>query len=95
MPYIYPLDHNSVSLYLRKRKSENMFNKYKSPETFISKTLNNDSMLLIMNKNILYLTHTVDKCLTILRKMQIDTDLQTQVDDFHEDSAHEEDKEPD
>ncbi len=73
-------------LYLARRKSEDMFNKYKSPETSISKTLNNDSMLLIMNKNILYLTHTVDKCLVLLKRMQIDTDLQTQVDNFHETS---------
>ena len=63
-----------------------MFNKIKSPETLFSKTLPPDNMLLIMNKNILYLTHTIDKCLVLLKRMQIDTDLQTQVDQFHETS---------
>ncbi len=63
-----------------------MFNKIKSPETLFSKTIPNDNMLLIINKNILYLTHNLDKCLALLRKLQIDNDLQTQVDDFHETS---------
>ncbi len=63
-----------------------MFNKPKSPETLVSKTLPPEITLWTLNQNILYLTHTIDKCLTILRRMQIDTDLQTQVDDFHETS---------
>ncbi len=72
-----------------------MFNKIKSPETLFSKTIPNDNMLLIINKNILYLTHNLDKCLTLLKRMEIDDKLQTQVDEFHEDAAQEEDKEPD
>ncbi len=62
-----------------------MFDKIKSPETLFNKTMPSQEYL-IMNKNILYITHTVDKCLSLLKKMQIDSDLQSQVDDFHETS---------
>ncbi len=77
-----------------------MFNKIKSPETLFNKTISDENMLLIVNKNILYLTHTVDKCLSLLKKMQIDDDLQKQVDDYMEtspqtDSTTKEDAEPD
>ncbi len=61
-----------------------MFYKSKSPETFISKPLD----LTILNQNILYLTHTMDKCLRVLKEMQSDKALQKQVDDYFEDDNH-------
>ncbi len=42
-----------------------------------------ESKLEIMNKNLLYQTHQSDKCLSILRRMELDNKLQTQVDDFN------------
>ncbi len=57
-----------------------MFNKIKSPETLFNKTLT----LTILNGNILYLTHTVDKCLAILNEMQSDKGLQKQVNEYFE-----------
>ncbi len=56
-----------------------MFHKLKSQRTLISSTLNLD----ILNKNILYLTHEVDKCVSMLRRMELDSHLQKQVDDFY------------
>lgn len=70
-----------------------MFNKNKSPETFFSKTLPNDNMLLIVNKNILYLTHQVDKCLKLLQELKVNEDLQMQVDDFFTKTSPQTDKE--
>ena len=61
-----------------------MFNKPKSPETLVSKTYDPDAMLWTMNKNLLYITHKVDKCLDLLKKMQIDDNAQKQVDDFYD-----------
>ncbi len=75
-----------------------MFNKIKSPETLFNSTIPTDAMLVIMNKNILYLTHTVDKCLSLLKKIENDDKLQTQVNQYFEDDQKdipEEDKEPD
>jgi len=46
----------------------------------------------IINKNILYLTHEVDKCLIILKRIELDDKLQTQVEEFYPDQ---DDKEPD
>ncbi len=59
-----------------------MFNKIKSPETLFNSTITPEKYLEMMNKNILYLTHTMDKCLVVLKKLQIDNNLQKQVDDY-------------
>ena len=40
----------------------------------------------LMNKNILYQTHQTDKCLALLRKLEVDAGVQKQVDDFYETS---------
>ncbi len=64
-----------------------MFNKIKSPETLFSKTIPTDNMLLIMNKNILYLTHTLDKCMVVLKKLEADSGLQKQVDEYFDDES--------
>ncbi len=58
-----------------------MFNKSKSNESDLL-FIPHEPFLDIMNKNILYLTHTIDKCLVLLKRMQIDDDLQKQVSDF-------------
>ncbi len=44
------------------------------------------SIIETMQKNILYITYHLDKCLVILRKQETDNALQKQVDDFHETS---------
>ncbi len=36
-----------------------------------------------INKNVLYITHEIDKCLRILRVLQNDAKLQSQVDEFY------------
>ncbi len=70
-----------------------MFNKLKSPETLVNSTIT----LKVLNQNILYLTHTMDKCLAVLKEVQADKALQKQVDDYFEEDkpTPEEDKEPD
>ena len=45
--------------------------------------------LEIINKNLLYLTHEVDKCVVLLNKLEHSSNLQRQVDEYFE----EEDKE--
>ncbi len=40
------------------------------------------SKLLILNKNVLYITHQVDKILKILNQEDNDKDLQKQVDKY-------------
>ncbi len=60
-----------------------MFNKLKSNESDFS-SLQHDPFLDLMNKNILYLTHTLDKCLLVLKKLEVDTGLQKQVDEYFE-----------
>ncbi len=76
-----------------------MFYNLKSRETLDSKPLQTDVSMEIVNKNILYLTHTMDKCLVVLKEIQHDNHLQKQVDDYFEedDKEHipEVDKEPD
>ena len=37
-----------------------------------------------IQKNILYITYHLDKCLVILRKQEIDSGVQKQVDDFYD-----------
>ncbi len=75
-----------------------MFNKSKSPETFISETLN----LKVINENILYITHRVDSIYKLVTKLEhlivLNKDLQKQVDDYFDETSHQtdfEDKEPD
>jgi len=52
----------------------------------------------IINKNLLYLTHEVDKCVAMLRRMEVNQSTQKQVDDYydnHVDDVSKEDEEPD
>ncbi len=55
------------------------------------------SIIETMQKNILYITYHLDKCLVILRKQETDAGTQKQVDDFYETSQQTDtdDKEPD
>ncbi len=55
------------------------------------------SDLNILMKNMLYCTHQIDKCLLVLRRLDADTGVQKQVNDYYDskDSTQEEDKEPD
>ncbi len=71
-----------------------MFNKIKSPETLFSKTNPPDIPNFVLNQNILYLTHQIDKCLLVLKKLELETGLQKQVDEYFEtkDSTQEEEK---
>ncbi len=65
-----------------------MFDKLKSTEADFNFSTMTD-FLDIMNKNILYLTHTMDKCLLVLKRLENDTNLQKQVSDyFGDDSSH-------
>ncbi len=50
-----------------------------------------------LQKNVLYITYHLDKCLVILRKQEADSGTQKQVDDFYETSPQtdQDDKEPD
>ncbi len=68
----------SVHTYVLKEKSRNMFHNFKSRGTFNSSTLN----LTVLNQNILYLTHKVDKCVSMLRRLELDHKLQNQVDSY-------------
>ncbi len=42
------------------------------------------SIIETMQKNILYITYHLDKCLVILRKQEVDNGVQKQVDDFYD-----------
>ncbi len=53
-----------------------------SPKTDFSSKI--QLQLDIINKNILYITHEVDKCYKILKVQQIDTRLQNTVDKYFE-----------
>ncbi len=64
-----------------------MFNKIKSPETLFNKTFHTEKFMLL-NKNILYLTHTMDKCLLVLKKLEVENGLQKQVDEYFDDESH-------
>ncbi len=48
----------------------------------ISPTTDFYSKLDILNKNVLYITHQTDKILKILKEVNTDKDLQTQVDKY-------------
>jgi len=69
-------------LYVLKGKSGNMFNNYKSPETFNSKTYM--SKLDIISSNILYMTHEIDQIKKICIQIVNSSNLQKQVDDYFE-----------
>ncbi len=57
---------------------------FKSTEADLQKMF---QYLDIAQKNILYLTHQVDKTLKILREMTTDKSLQNQVDQYFEEDA--------
>ncbi len=71
--------------YCPKEKSRNMFHKLKSQRTLVNSTY--IDKFLLLNKNILYLTHEVDKCVAMLRRMELDQHLQKQVDEYYPPSA--------
>ncbi len=45
------------------------------------------SKLDIMQKNILYLTHEMDKCVSMLKQLQTNARLQKQVDEYFEETS--------
>ncbi len=79
-----------MALLVEKEKSRTMKFDILSP----SRTLNLNSkstQLDIINKNILYLTHEVDKCVAMLRRMEVNANLQKQVDDYFPDEDNQND----
>ncbi len=60
-----------------------MFSKLKSTDADFSFS-SMMKYLDLMNKNILYLTHTMDKCLVVLKRIENEDKLQTQVSDFYD-----------
>ncbi len=73
-----------MALLVGKEKSRTLKFDILSP----SRTLNLNSSqnkLDIINKNILYLTHEVDKCVAMLRNIEVNSKLQKQMDDYFED----------
>ncbi len=74
-----------------------------SPTTDFSSEL--QSLLRIINGNILYITRELDQVKKIVNSLEINSRLQNEADSFYkgeahlgpdsEDSSHEEDKEPD
>ncbi len=73
-----------MALLVGKEKSRTMKFDILSP----SRTLNLNSSLKqldIINKNILYLTHEVDKCVAMLRRMEVNNNLQKQVTEYFDD----------
>jgi len=67
---------------------------FKSPETDFQKLI--QLKYEILNKNILYISHRVDKIHDLLQTLQVDKRLQKQVDEYMEDSGYPaEDQEPD
>ncbi len=65
------------------------FNRISPIADFCSKLESLEVKLIILNKNVLYITHMQDKILKILNKIEIDKGLQTQVDEYFEDDAEE------
>ncbi len=65
---------------------------FKSTETDLQKMF---QYLDTLQKNMLYATHQLDKCLVILRSQENSSNLQKQVDQYFEDTPQDEDKEPD
>ncbi len=77
-----------MALLVGKEKSRTLKFDILSP----SRTLNLNSSqtkLEIINKNILYLTHEVDKCVSMLRRMEINSKLQKQVDEYFDEDIEE------
>ncbi len=72
-----------MALLVGKEKSRTMKFDILSPRDFKSKLQVNQ--LDIINKNILYLTHEVDKCVSMLRRMEVDNKLQSQVTEYFDD----------
>ncbi len=58
-----------------------LFDKLSPSADFISKI---QSDLLILMKNVLYTTHECDKILKLLKKIDANTSLQKQVDEYFE-----------
>ncbi len=54
--------------------------KFKSSEPDLK--FNIQSQFRILNQNVLYLTREVDKIVRIVKSLQVDKDLQTQVDKY-------------
>ncbi len=74
-----------MALLVRKEKSRTMkfdFSKSSSPD--LRNKLQLDK-LEIINKNLLYLSHEVDKCVSMLRRMEVDNKLQKQVTEYFDD----------
>ncbi len=62
-----------------------MFHNLKSQRTLDNSTSNlTFNKLEIINKNLLYMTHEMDKCVAMLQKLTIDKKLQAQVDEYFE-----------
>ncbi len=51
-----------------------------------------DTDLQLINKNVLYISHEIDKVKKIVTRMENNMDLQTQVDDFYQTSPQTEQK---
>jgi len=69
-------------LYNEKRKSENMNLKFKSSEPDLKFDI--QSQFRILNQNILYLTREVDDIKRLVKRLEVDKDLQQQVDKYFE-----------
>jgi len=77
-----------IHIYVLKEKSRTMKFIHLSPPTadFSSEL---QSQIRILNGNILYITHEIDKLMAITRAIQADKGLQKQVDEyFDEDTEH-------
>ncbi len=61
------------------------FKNLSPPADFSSKLIEIDSQLRIINGNILYITHEIDKIKKLVTKTDVDSELQKQVDRFFED----------
>jgi len=69
-----------------------IFDKLSPTTDFISKI---QSSLDILNGNVLYITHEVDKIKKVVTRIDLESHLQHQVDEYFEDRAHkDEEKEP-
>ncbi len=60
-----------------------MFHSLKSHRTLDNSTSNLTLIKLeILNKNMLYVTHELDKCVSMLRRMELDNKLQAQASEY-------------
>ncbi len=57
----------------------------KSIDTDFRNKLQSD--LTVLNKNIIYVTYQVDKCVKLLKALENDKGLQKQVDEYFEDDS--------